>query len=100
MDAKNRHLTILLNPAILATVAGNSTHAGVVQLVECLLAKEKVVGSNPIARSKKPLKRGFLFALGCFAIPSPALIPLKPRGILIKKVVGLPAGISPFTKTA
>ena len=28
--------------------------AGVVQLVECLLAKEKVVGSNPIARSKIP----------------------------------------------
>ena len=27
--------------------------AGVVQLVECLLAKEKVVGSNPIARSDK-----------------------------------------------
>jgi hypothetical protein len=26
-------------------------NAGVVQLVECLLAKEKVVGSNPIARS-------------------------------------------------
>ena len=25
--------------------------AGVVQLVECLLAKEKVVGSSPIARS-------------------------------------------------
>ena len=27
------------------------TDAGVVQLVECLLAKEKVVGSSPIARS-------------------------------------------------
>jgi hypothetical protein len=26
-------------------------NAGVVQLVECLLAKEKVVGSSPIARS-------------------------------------------------
>jgi hypothetical protein len=28
-----------------------SALAGVVQLVECLLAKEKVVGSSPIARS-------------------------------------------------
>jgi hypothetical protein len=28
-----------------------SRYAGVVQLVECLLAKEKVVGSSPIARS-------------------------------------------------
>ena len=34
-----------------------------VQLVECLLAKEKVVGSSPIARSDKPLKRGFYFGL-------------------------------------
>ena len=28
-------------------------HAGVVQLVERLLAKEKVMGSSPIARSPK-----------------------------------------------
>ena len=34
--------------------------AGVVQLVERLLAKEKVVGSSPIARSG-PRKGGFSF---------------------------------------
>ena len=34
--------------------------AGVVQLVERLLAKEKVVGSSPIARSV-PRKRGFFY---------------------------------------
>ena len=33
--------------------------AGVVQLVECLLAKEKVVGSSPIARSDN--RRGLFF---------------------------------------
>ena len=34
-------------------------HAGVVQLVERLLAKEKVVGSNPIARSRTQNRRRF-----------------------------------------
>jgi hypothetical protein len=34
-----------------------ASDAGVVQLVECLLAKEKVVGSSPIARSR-PWKQG------------------------------------------
>ena len=32
---------------------GQAVYAGVVQLVERLLAKEKVVGSSPIARSRK-----------------------------------------------
>ncbi len=40
----------------IALAIGNN--AGVVQLVECLLAKEKVVGSNPIARSQKTLEKG------------------------------------------
>ena len=31
---------------------GQAVYAGVVQLVERLLAKEKVVGSSPIARSR------------------------------------------------
>ncbi len=34
-----------------------------VQLVECLLAKEKVVGSNPIARSKTPQLGSFSFRI-------------------------------------
>ncbi len=38
-----------------------ASHAGVVQLVECLLAKEKVVGSSPIARSRPPETGSFLF---------------------------------------
>ena len=37
-------------------------NAGVVQLVECLLAKEKVVGSSPIARST-PLTRGVFLSI-------------------------------------
>jgi hypothetical protein len=32
-------------------LAIKAVDAGVVQLVECLLAKEKVTGSNPVARS-------------------------------------------------
>jgi hypothetical protein len=50
----------------------------VVQLVECLLAKEKVVGSNPIARSNNP-RNGVIFLLWVLipstgdAVPSPAL---------------------------
>jgi hypothetical protein len=39
-------------------------NAGVVQLVECLLAKEKVVGSSPIARSKQPLCGLFFVCAG------------------------------------
>jgi hypothetical protein len=32
---------------------GASNHAGVTQLVECLLPKQNVVGSSPITRSAK-----------------------------------------------
>ena len=39
---------------ILAIIGVRSKTAGVVQLVERLLAKEKVVGSSPIARSFYP----------------------------------------------
>ncbi len=34
------------------TVARDRARAGVTQLAECLLPKQDVVGSNPIARSK------------------------------------------------
>ena len=37
----------------LGTVARAANIAGLVQLVEHLLAKEKVVGSSPIARSRR-----------------------------------------------
>ena len=45
------------------------TTAGVVQLVECLLAKEKVVGSSPIARSKQPKQGCFYFGSGRLRTP-------------------------------
>ena len=48
---KVRGLTIFAKDAILWPVSNSIGLAGVVQLVECLLAKEKVVGSSPIARS-------------------------------------------------
>ena len=35
--------------------------AGVVQLVECFLAKEEVVGSSPIARSKPLIAERLFF---------------------------------------
>ena len=47
-----------------------ASHAGVVQLVECLLAKEKVVGSSPIARSKPP-NEGFFVGLTSSATSPP-----------------------------
>ncbi len=47
---------------ILAIIGVRSKTAGVVQLVERLLAKEKVVGSSPIARSIPPLQKG-IFSL-------------------------------------
>ena len=64
--------------------------AGVVQLVECLLAKEKVVGSNPIARSKTPHLGSFFMGSNTLFgvhVPSPAQQTDLPRffdlGILI-----------------
>jgi hypothetical protein len=52
-------LTLKNNHAILCAAVKKKQHAGMVQLVECLLAKEKVTGSSPVARSKRSLSQGF-----------------------------------------
>jgi hypothetical protein len=48
--------SLLKSPRLVKVTSGRI--AGVVQLVERLLAKEKVVGSSPIARSSLPWRRG------------------------------------------
>ena len=59
------------------SVENNSfRYAGVVQLVECLLAKEKVVGSNPIARSDKTP-----FGVFCINLPLRGTRPTPEGGI-------------------
>ena len=39
------------NHGVASSILALGIHAGMVQLVERLLAKEKVTGSNPVARS-------------------------------------------------
>lgn len=39
--------------AMTSAIIGVRQHAGVTQLVECLLPKQNVVGSSPITRSDK-----------------------------------------------
>jgi hypothetical protein len=56
-------LTNSSTSGIISTLQAKRASAGVVQLVECFLAKEEVVGSNPIARSNS---RSFLS--DCFFI--------------------------------
>jgi hypothetical protein len=51
-SANAKPLTIHFQSAKITVTIERIVHAGMVQLVECLLAKEKVTGSNPVARSE------------------------------------------------
>lgn len=49
-----------------ATATQKNVNAGMVQLVECLLAKEEVTGSSPVARSEPLITSGSILFLSRF----------------------------------